>query len=276
MYLKYLEDNLNEKFVKEMTEYKKYLKLFYTKNSKCPADLKTPLEKKQDESSIELWCKLKSGKEWKISIKKPTVLNLNLEHSLITTEFKNKGILFKNNLKDNMLSSTYNPDNDKEVEKQFKQLKEYESKIEGINEIFNKQKSMIEDILKERQTILKNLATINVKKNKIYKNCHQISAEHTKKLKEISVNEKMPSEQRIGQIAKNTNLEKETVKNWITYFNFVMEYLNENQNLNALNDKMNRLRYKFNKINQHYIINPPSLYLQDEKIKIKMKKQKKS
>ena len=29
MYLKYLEDNLNHKFTKEMDEYKNYVKMFY-------------------------------------------------------------------------------------------------------------------------------------------------------------------------------------------------------------------------------------------------------
>ena len=35
-YLKYLEDNLNNKYLKEFEEYHKYLKIYYSENSKCP------------------------------------------------------------------------------------------------------------------------------------------------------------------------------------------------------------------------------------------------
>ena len=35
MYLKYLEDNLNHKFTKEMDEYKTYVKMFYNEKAKC-------------------------------------------------------------------------------------------------------------------------------------------------------------------------------------------------------------------------------------------------
>jgi len=276
MYLKYLEDNLNDKFANEMAEYKKYIKLFYTHNSKCPVDTKIPLEKKHDKFSFELSCKLKSGKEWKVSIKKPTILNLNIVYNNLTDEFKNKGIIFKNNLKENLLTSTYNPQNDKELEKEFTKLKEYENQLESIKEIFNKEKKMIEDILKERQNILKKLSEINIKKVTVYKKCPQINAEKSKKLKDISINEKEIGEQRLGQIAKNVDLDKTEVKHWIDYFKLVMEYLNENENLNGLNMKMNKLRDKFKVINDNYILQPPTIYMSGEKVAIKMKKQKKS
>ena len=45
-YLKYLEDNLNNKYLKEFEEYRKYLKIYYSENSKCPVDSKTLLLKK--------------------------------------------------------------------------------------------------------------------------------------------------------------------------------------------------------------------------------------
>ena len=55
MYLQYLEDNINHKFTKEMDEYKNYIKMFYNDRAKCPKDLKTILEKKQDDKIIELY-----------------------------------------------------------------------------------------------------------------------------------------------------------------------------------------------------------------------------
>ena len=52
MYLQYLEDNLNHKFTKDMDEYKNYIKMFYNDRAKCPKDLKTSLERKQDDKKI--------------------------------------------------------------------------------------------------------------------------------------------------------------------------------------------------------------------------------
>ena len=43
LYLKYLEDNINGIFNNMMDEYRKYVKMFYSENSKCPEDLKTVL-----------------------------------------------------------------------------------------------------------------------------------------------------------------------------------------------------------------------------------------
>ena len=72
MYLKYLEDNLNHKFTKDMDEYKNYVKMFYNDRAKCPKDLKTTLERKQDDKILELWCK-----NWKVSITKPIIVICN-------------------------------------------------------------------------------------------------------------------------------------------------------------------------------------------------------
>ena len=58
LYSKYLEDNIADIFNREMDEYRKYVKLFYEENSKCPGDLKTVLEKEEDVDGYRLWCKI--------------------------------------------------------------------------------------------------------------------------------------------------------------------------------------------------------------------------
>lgn len=83
MYLKYLEDNLNHKFTKEIDEYKNYVKMFYNDRAKCPKDLKTALERTQDNRKIELWCK-----NWKVSIIKPIVVNLIILLETISNSYK--------------------------------------------------------------------------------------------------------------------------------------------------------------------------------------------
>ena len=260
MYLKYLEDNLNHKFTKEMEEYKKYIKIFYNEKAKCPKDLKTLINKKQDEKTIELWCT-----NWKIIITKPNILNLILLYESLTNDYKKNGVIFKNKLKENMNSSIYKPENDDEIEKILKNLKENENKIDDIKEIFNKEKNMIDEIIKNRQEIIKKIAEIKIKKENIYKNCIDISNIIYTKLKEISKNERNITEQRYTQISKSVELSLNDTKNWIIYFSLIIEYLKENNELNSLNKGINDLKNKFELINNHFIIDPPKIISSNEK-----------
>ena len=260
--LKYLDDNLNNKYEKEMDEYKKYVKLFYTKNSKCPVDNKTILEKKEDKNTLELSCKLKSGKIWKATVTKPTVLNLIIDYENLQEIYKNDGILFKNELQKNLNSSIVNTTKDKDIENKLAKLKDIEKNIDDIKEVFNKQKNELEQNLLNRQEIIKKLATINIKKQKTYKNCPPLEQNVVSKLKEIAKNEKTPTEQRFQQIAKNTNLSINDVKNWHTYFILVFEYLQENHNLQQLNENILKIKTKYDIVNRHFITKPPTITLE--------------
>jgi len=264
LYSKYLEDNLNDKFKKSMEEYRKYLKMFYTENSKCPIDSKALLDKEETKDQIKLWCKGKGGRDWSATIKKPVVVNLNNVYGELNEKYINNGIIFKNDLKENMLSPMYVPEKDKEIEKKLKNLKEQESELESVKEIFKKEQIMIDDILKKRQLLLVKLLEIKINKENIYRDCPVISAEVKRKLMEIAKNEKTLSEQRLKDIGKNTNLKPEEVKNWIKYFAFIMEYLHENNNLNILNNEMIDLRDKFDKINTNFILEPPDFDISSE------------
>ena len=263
--LKYLDDNLNNKYEKEMDEYKKYVKLFYTKNSKCPVDNKTILHKKEDANTLELWCTLKSGKTWRAIVTKPDVTNLIVDYELLQEQYKNEGLIFKNELKKNMNASIVNVTKDKDVEQKLQKLKKIEGQIDGIEEVFNKQKEENENKLKERQEIIKNLASVNIKKTKIYKNCPTLEPDVAEKLKDIAKNEKKPNEQRFMQIAKNTGLTVENVKNWHTYFLLVFEYLEENFKLEQLNTNMKKMKSNYDYINRHFIIKPPTVNLGEKR-----------
>jgi len=256
MYLKYLEDNLNHKFTKDMDEYKNYVKMFYNDRAKCPKDLKTSLEKKQDDKKIELWCK-----NWRVSIIKPVVINLSILLENICDEYNKKTDLYKYKLRQNMESSTYKPENDNEVKSMLMELKKIEEDMNDIKSVFEKEKLIMEDIIQKRKEILKNLAEIKIKKDHQYDECIDVSKEVFIKLKEIAKNEKKITEQRFTQIAKSVSLSLKDTKNWIQYFQYIIDYLNENERLHELNIKMKEINLQFEKINVHFVIEPPKINL---------------
>jgi len=256
MYLKYLEDNLNHKFTKEMEEYKNYVKMFYNERAKCPKDLKTELQRIQDDKKIELWCK-----NWKVSIIKPIVINLILLLETVTNAYKKNSDLFMYKLRQNMESPTYKPEDDNEIKSMLVDLKKLEDNMNEIKAIFDKEKSIIDDIIQNRKQVLKNLAEIKIKKEQKYKECIDISKEAFIKLKEIAKNEKQITEQRFTQIAKNVSLSIKETKNWIEYFQFIIDYLKENALLYELSNRMKELYLQFQNINAHFVIEPPKINL---------------
>ena len=258
MYLKYLEDNLNHKFTKEMDEYKNYVKMFYNDRAKCPKDLKTALEKTQDNRKIELWCK-----NWKVSITKPIVVNLIILLETISNSYKKNSDLFMFKLRQNMESSTYKPEDDNEIKAMLVDLKKLEDDLNDIRAILEKEKSIMDEIIQKRKNVLKNLAEIKIKKEHKYEECIvvNISKEVFIKLKEIAKNEKQITEQRFTQIAKNVSLSLKDTKNWIEYFQFIMDYLKENALLYELSNRMQELNLTFENINAHFVIEPPKINL---------------
>ena len=254
MYLKYLEDNLNHKFTKEMDEYKNYVKMFYNEKAKCPKDLKTPLQRTQDDKKIELWCN-----NWKVSIIKPVVVNLKFIQESLSIIYKKNSDLFKYKLRQNMNSSTYKPDDDNEVRDMLVELKKIEEEINSIKSIFEKQKEIIDEIIKKKKNTLKNLAEIKIKKENKYNECIDISKDVFIKLKEISKNEENITEQRFTQISKSVKLSIKETKNWIEYFKFIIAYIKENDILYQSNQILIDLQNKFENINAYYIIEPPKI-----------------
>lgn len=256
MYLKYLEDNLNHKFTKEMDEYKNYVKMFYNDRAKCPKDSKTLLEKKQDDKIIELWCK-----NWKVSIIKPIVVNLFLLLDTFSNEYNKNSELFIYKLRKNMESPTYKPEDDNEVKEMLINLKKLEENINDIKSIFEKEKLIIDEIIKKKTEIIKNLAEIKIKKEQKFRECSDISKDIFIKLKEIAKNEKEITEQRFIQISKNISLSLKDTKNWIQYFKFIVDYIKENAILYELSNNIKELNLNFENINAHFIIEPPKINL---------------
>ena len=256
MFSKYLEDNLNHKFTKDMDEYKNYIKMFYNDRAKCPKDLKTSLERKQDDKKIELWCK-----NWRVSITKPVVVNLSLLLEDISNEYNKKSDSFKYKLRQNMKSSTYKPEDDNEIKVILIELKKIEDNMNNIKAIFDKEKSIIDDIIQKKKEVLKNLAEIKIKKDHQYKECIDISKEVFIKLKEIAKNEEKITEQRFTQIAKSVSLSLKDTKIWIQYFKYIIDYLKENAKLHDLNLIINKINLQFENINVHFILEPPKINL---------------
>jgi len=266
-YLKYLEDNLNNKYLKEFEEYRKYIKIFYSENSKCPVDSKTLLLKKETATEYEMWCKSKTSKDWKIIIKKPKVYNLNIKLNELNTTYKNKLLLFKQKLRENLESPIYIPEKDKEMESELKELKNYENEIQSINELFEKQEEHKKELYLKRQDQLKKLLEIKIKKKDIFNLCEQVDGDIRKQLIEIAKNEKKVDQERIKQIAKTTQISQSNVKNWIDYYKLNMEYVAEMIDLNRLNDEIFQITEKYSHINNNYIIEPP-IITSDKKVKL--------
>ena len=266
-YLKYLEDNLNNKYLKEFEEYRKYIKIFYSENSKCPVDSKTLLLKKETATEYEMWCKSKTSKDWKIIIKKPKVYNLNIKLNELNITYKNKLLLFKQKLRQNLESPVYIPEKDKEMESELKELKKYENEIESIKELFEKQEENKKDLYLKRQEQLKKLLEIKIKKKDIFRLCDQVDGDVRKQLIEIAKNEKKIDQERIKQIAKTTQILQSNVKNWIDYYKLNMEYVAGMIELSTLNDEIFQLNEKYENINSNYVIEPPEIS-SDKKVKM--------
>ncbi len=266
-YLKYLEDNINNKYLKEFDEYRKYLKIFYSENSKCPVDSKTLLLKKETATEYEMWCKSKTSKDWKIIIKKPKVYNLNIKLNELNIIYKNKLLLFKQKLRQNLESPVYIPEKDKEMESELKELKKYENEIEAIKELFEKQEENKRELYLKRQEQLKNLLEIKIKKKDVFRLCEQVDGEVRKQLIEIAKNEKKIDQERIKQIAKTAQITQSNVKNWIDYYKLNIEYVAGMIELGKLNDEIFQLNEKYDRINSNYVIEPPEI-LSDKKVKM--------
>jgi len=266
-YLKYLEDNLNNKYLKEFDEYRKYLKIYYSENSKCPVDSKTLLLKKETATEYEMWCKSKTSKDWKIIIKKPKVYNLNIKLNELNTIYKNRLLLFKQKLRENLESPVYIPEKDKEMESELKELKKYENEIESIKELFEKQEENKKELYLKRQDQLKKLLEIKIKKKDVFRLCEQVDGDTRKQLIEIAKNEKKIDQERIKQIAKITQITQSNVKNWIDYYKLNMEYVAGMIELGKLNDEIFELTEKYDNINSNYVIEPP-IITSDKKVKI--------
>jgi hypothetical protein len=266
-YLKYLEDNLNNKYLKEFEEYRKYLKIFYSENSKCPVDSKTLLLKKETATEYEMWCKSKTSKDWKIIIKKPKVYNLNIQLNELNTIYKNHLLLFKQKLRQNLESPVYIPDKDKEMESELKELKKYENEIESIKELFEKQEENKKDLYIKRQEQLKKLLAIKIKKKDVFLLCEQVDGDIRKQLIEIAKNEKKIDQERIKQIAKTTQITQSNVKNWVDYYKLNMEYVAGMIELSGLNNDIFQITEKYEHINSNYVIEPPEIS-SDKKVKM--------
>ena len=266
-YLKYLEDNLNNKYLKEFEEYRKYLKIFYSENSKCPVDSKTLLLKKETATDYEMWCKSKTSKDWKIIIKKPKVYNLNIKLNELNIIYKNQLLLFKQKLRQNLESPIYIPEKDKEMESELKDLKKYENEIESIKELFEKQEENKKVLYLKRQEQLKKLLEIKIKKKNTFQLCEQVDGEVRKQLIEVAKNEKKIDQERIKQIAKTTQITQSNVKNWIDYYKLNMEYVAGMIELSELNNEIFQITEKYEHINSNYVIEPP-IISSDKKVRL--------
>ena len=82
-----------------------------------------------------------------------------------------------------MDSSTYKPEDDNEIKGMLIELKKLEDDMNDIKSIFEKEKSITEDIIQKRKEVLKNLAEIKIKKDHQYKECIDTNINKNKDMK---------------------------------------------------------------------------------------------
>ena len=258
-YDNFYEDNLLHKHEPIIQEYDKYNKLFINKNSKCPIDIKTLLDREEKENQFTLGCKLKDGKKWEVKVTRPKIINLHEEKMNISEEYKSKINEVKEILKMAKYSLVYNADHDKKVKDLTEEIKVIEAGLDGINNIFEMEKESKNEIITLRKKAYEELAQINVNKKKLYRDIPNISEEVKNKLKEIVMNEGLPSSQRLSQIAKNVNLKIDEVEKWLKWLDSVREYVTKNKELYDLNTELQAKEIEFRKINEEFIISPPTI-----------------
>ena len=260
-YDNFYEDNLMHKFEPILQEYNKYNKLFINKQSKCPADLKILLEREEKDSQFTLGCKLKDGKKWEVKVKRPVIVNLYEKKMEIETEYKKKLIEVKEILKVAKYSLVYDVDHDKKVKELTDEIKIVEGELNSINNIFEMQKESIGELIVLRKKINEKIAILNVDKKNIYKKVTNITEEVKNKLKEILINEGIPSSQRMSQIGKNVSLKVEEVENWLKWLELVRDYISQNKELHNINMEIEAKNIEFRNLNEKYIVEPPKIDL---------------
>lgn len=255
-YLDKYDDNFNNLFEKDLIEYDKYVKMFYNDNSKCPLDNKSQLDKKEENGKFFLKCSAK-GKEWKMEVEKPIIFNLYYRREELREKFNDKSLVFKNKMKEMMLDPLIKPEENKDIEKSLKELKNIENEQDNLNAVFQKQQEYIDNIDKQKQELKKNCLEFSIKREMLYQKLKEIDGEVKLKLKEIFLNEKVPENKRLSEIAKNVNLTLEETKNWILWYESVYNYIETVSKLNQLNDDLMIHQKVYEKINHKYVLEPP-------------------
>ena len=260
-YFNFYDENLNGENDALIEEYQKYIKMYYTENAKCPLDLKTQLKKEMIGYKMKLSCITKKNKEWKVEIEKPVILNLNKKKYEIQNEYENKVILFKRYFKDKINEPIYDSNSDKELKKKITEINNLKIEIESINKVFSKQKNDNNAILDEKLKLLKNISEIKNNKEKKYLELIHIDRELKNSIKDIYINEKIPSKMRIQEISKNLNINFSNLENWLLWFQLVENYLDINKKLDDLINDLIINNKSFKKMNENFVIKKPIIKL---------------
>jgi len=257
-YLEKYDDNFNNLFEKDLIEYEKYVKMFYNDNSKCPLDNKSDLDKKEENGKFILKCSAK-GKEWKMEIEKPIIFNLFYRREELREKFNDKSLFFKNKLKEIVKDPLLKPDENKDIEKLLKELKDIEKEKDNLNGIFQKQQDFIDDIDKQKQDLIKKSLEHKIKREMLYEKLVKINGEIKMKLKEIYLNENIPDQKRLSEISKNVNLTLEETKNWILWFESVFNYIKTGNELEKLNDDLMVHQKTYERMNHKFVLEAPKI-----------------
>ena len=119
----------------------------------------------------------------------------------------------------------YDSNSDKELKKKILEINNLKAEIESIDEVFNKQKNDNNLILVEKLKMLKNISEIRNNKYKKYLELNSIDRKIKNDIKDIYINEKIPSKLRIQEISKNLEIEFKNLEKWLIWFQLVEKYL---------------------------------------------------
>jgi len=232
------------------TEYAKILNFYYRNYNKCPNCHKTNSANKH---TINIKC-LECG--YIINITLSEYINLYQKLSDISTD-KSKILTEINNLIDLT-------DNVKDRQAKFASLKAEYLKIDKdtdkLNTVLKLQLAKLDEMKAEKFTIFNDLLEIYFQRKNIFRDIKSpITTTNKDILMEVYKNEGMVKEKRLKELAKQNKMTESDIKNWLKWFDLVVQYGKKNKALHDLIAKINNTELEYQNNNYNYLIKPYSI-----------------
>jgi len=230
------------------TEYAKILNFYYRNYNKCPNCHKNIKDDSKDVINIKC-----SECGYVINITLSEYINLYQKLFEISID-KSKILTEINNLIDLV-------DNIKDRQKKFATLKsEYlaidldTNKLKGILKV---QTAKLEEMKAEKFIIFNDLLEIYFQRKSVFDNIKTpITNTNKDILIEVYKNEGEVKDKRLKELVKQTKMTEGDVKNWLKWFDLVVQYGKKNKALNDLVTKINTTEMEYRQNNYNYLVKP--------------------
>ena len=230
------------------TEYAKILNFYYRNYNKCPKCHKNIKDNTQH--AINIKC-LECG--YIINITLSEYINLYQKLSEISTD-KSKILSEINNMIDLV-------NNVKERQTKFASLKSEYLKIDKdtdrLQGILKLQSAKLDEMKAEQFNIFNDLLEIYFQRKNIFRDIKStITTTNKDILMEVYKNEGLVKEKRLKELAKQTKMTESDIKNWLKWFDLVVQYGKKNKALHDLIVKIDNTKMEYQNNNYNYLIKP--------------------